>query len=1134
MKLVKNLIFGCMCCAIIMGTIGQVECDLDVVKGELGAKIDEYLTRITPFGFSGAALVAKNGEVILNKGYGMAIRSEKMPNTSKTVFSTGSITKQFTAAAIMKLEMQGKLNTNGLITEYFDSVPQDKSAITLHHLLTHTSGLVQDVGMDYDVAPRDETVEKMLAQPLEFDPGERFEYTNVGYSLLAAIVEHVSGQSYEEFLDEHLFKPAGMSFTGYRKPDWDQRVVAHWYVGAVDNGIALDKPYPYWNLMGNGGILSTTEDMYKWHLALLGNDILSEDVKKKLYTPFLNEYAYGWDVMDSPHGTLIKHDGGSTLGNAAEIRRYTDADIVIIVFCNADGGEVLFEKEVREKIEALVFGLDVEIPPQVLQHDTDYLKQFIGTYTLPTDGQVDVSLQGNALIATTQGQDAIHMLAFSDDADLSLHNDLNKRTQAIFEAAVKNDYSPFEVVLANREERYDRVREFINMRIDRYKDQTGSIESVHSLGTLPSSFEEGAVETAVELRGERGSIYFLSIWKDGQNIGVAPVRRAQGLTVPCMPVSNTEFAGYDLGMAKNVSLRFETDDAGHVTRLAVPGPLGELFASKQRNETGVDLTVDDLIRKHIDARGGYERLKFVQSQKIEQRIPLGSDEVLLTVYKKRPNLYRVDQQMPHGIVVSAVNSENAWMQMGQRSPMQRPGFAADHQRESVADFDGILVDFKEKGHTVEIVGVEDVEGTETIRVKVGLAGGADQYVFLDKHTFLMKKQIRTAYTPQGKIEVEDVYDDYREVEGVMLPFLIHSQQGPQRFDIRTTSVEFNVPVDEKLFIMPKKDVRFSNSDELDVFLEKQTAEGKFSGVVLIAKDGVSAFHKAYGFASKRFKVPNKPDTKFNIGSINKMFTSVAILQLCEQGKLILDDPIGNYLSGFPFDVSENVTVRHLLQHRSGWGHYWEDETYLATWTDLRTIDDYIEFIKDTPLGFEPGTSEQYSNTGFVVLGAIVEKVSGQSYYDYVREHIYKPAGMDHSDSYEMDMPVENLAIGYTNMSPFGPEEGYQRENIFLHSAKGTSAGGGYSTAEDLLKFDMVLRNDLLLSPSYTDLLFNRFNEPEEPRSRSGRIGFAGGAPGINGILEMNFDSGYTVIVLSNYDPPVAMDLAPEIMDMVSK
>ncbi|UCE18454.1 MAG: serine hydrolase [Gemmatimonadota bacterium] len=558
-----------------------------------------------------------------------------------------------------------------------------------------------------------------------------------------------------------------------------------------------------------------------------------------------------------------------------------------------------------------------------------------------------------------------------------------------------------------------------------------------------------------------------------------------------------------------------------------------LISSNVQAQTSVNQSVDEIIEKHIEALGGYETLKAIQTQRIEQRVSMGPQEIPITIYKKRPQLYRSEQIMPHGdIMVRAVNERNAWIQMGQRNPRQRPDFAADHQRESVADFDGILVDYERKGHSVEIVGMEDIEDTETYELKVRLASGAEQFVYLDSKSYLMKKQIRTAYTPQGEIQVEDVYDDYREVDGIMIPFLIHSQQGSQRFDIKTTAVTFNEPVDDEIFIIPKKHVQFSSTDELDIFLEKQTAEDKFSGVVLIAKDGTPTFHKAYGFASKRFKVPNRKDTKFNIGSINKLFTSVAILQLLEMGKLALDDSIGEYLSDFPEEVADKVTIRHLLQHRSGWGHYWEDETYLATWKDLRTIDDYMEFIENTPLDFEPGTGEQYSNTGYVVLGAIIEKVSRQNYYDYVRDHIFEPIGMKDTDSYEMDDPVENLAIGYTNMSPYGPEEGYQRENIFMHSVKGTSAGGGYSTAEDLLLFDIALRSDRLLRNKYTNMLFNNFNNEAEPGPRSGGVGFAGGAPGINGVIEMNFDTRYTVIVLSNYDPPVAMDLGAEIMDMV--
>ncbi|HEX7401864.1 MAG TPA: serine hydrolase domain-containing protein, partial [candidate division Zixibacteria bacterium] len=167
-----------------LGTFISAKAGEITAREETATKLDRYLTRITPFGFSGALLVAKDGMIILNQGYGMAIRSENIRNTAETVFSTGSITKQFTAAAIMKLKMGGKLNTSDPIGKFLDGVPKDKSKITIRHLLTHTSGLVQDVGGDYDAAPRDETVKKILAEPLEFKPGERFEYANVGYTLL--------------------------------------------------------------------------------------------------------------------------------------------------------------------------------------------------------------------------------------------------------------------------------------------------------------------------------------------------------------------------------------------------------------------------------------------------------------------------------------------------------------------------------------------------------------------------------------------------------------------------------------------------------------------------------------------------------------------------------------------------------------------------------------------------------------------------------------------------------------------------------------------------------------------------------------------------------------------------------------
>ncbi len=373
----KKLIGPVMVLAIIgsiisCGTTPQEDIQTQYVAAGLGEKVDDYLTRLVPFGFSGAALVARGDEVLLNKGYGLAISAGLIANTSQTIFSVGSITKQFTSAAIMKLEMMGKLNTGDSISKYFENVPDDKQGVTLHHLLTHTSGINDDVmGDDFEIAHRDETMRKILDNPLRFAPGEDFEYSNMGYSMLAAIVEIVSGIPYEQFLSEHLFAPSGMSFTGYRLPDFTGRTVAHWYTGVIDNGIPLDKDYPYWNYIGNGGILSTTDDMLKWHRALMGEQVLSTDAKKKLFTPFLNDYAYGWDVLDTERGTLIQHDGGSMLGCAADFKRFVDSNIVIMLFSNVSGPELLHRQGVRDKVADIVFGDDVELPYDVAQVKAD-------------------------------------------------------------------------------------------------------------------------------------------------------------------------------------------------------------------------------------------------------------------------------------------------------------------------------------------------------------------------------------------------------------------------------------------------------------------------------------------------------------------------------------------------------------------------------------------------------------------------------------------------------------------------------------------------------------------------------------------------------------------------------------------
>lgn len=318
---------------------------------------------------------------------------------------------------------------------------------------------------------------------------------------------------------------------------------------------------------------------------------------------------------------------------------------------------------------------------------------------------------------------------------------------------------------------------------------------------------------------------------------------------------------------------------------------------------------------------------------------------------------------------------------------------------------------------------------------------------------------------------------------------------------------------------------------LDTLVSKLAAADVFSGAVLVAKDGKVLYKRACGLASRAWNASNRTDTKFNLGSMNKMFTAVAIAQLAEQGKLSFNDSIGKHLTDYPNpEAARKVTIHHLLTHTSGIGDYFNDKFIQASRDRFRAIADYFPLFVNEPLEFEPGKQFRYSNAGFLVLGAIVQKVSGQDYFDYVREHIYKPAGMIHTDAYELDRDIPNLAVGYTREGMDGSRTaGERRNNIFMHVIKGGPAGGGYSTVEDLARFAQALRSHKLLSAQSTDLLLTGKTAAMGPTSKYGYgfiettleahriVGHSGGFPGINSNLDMYLDNGYTVAAMSNYD-----------------
>ncbi len=305
--------------------------------------LEKYFRVLEESGFSGIIAVGQNGEPWLTVGIGDMDKSQSKEWRMHTISTTGSITKQFTAVAILKLEEEGKLKVTDKISNYFDDVPVDKAEITIHHLLTHGAGLPGAVGDDYEILSAREFQQRAMNAELLFNPGEGYEYSNVGFTLAAMIVEQLSGKSYEEFLIQEFFKPAGMENTGYLMPKWKEKNMAFGLKGDQPWGSNYDrykeKGEVSYHLIGNGGVLSTAEDMIKWDKALTSGSILSKESLNKVFTKHNPEpggdsfYGYGYVVVDYDGGKLVKHNGGNQVF-FADYLRFLDKDRVIYVMCN--------------------------------------------------------------------------------------------------------------------------------------------------------------------------------------------------------------------------------------------------------------------------------------------------------------------------------------------------------------------------------------------------------------------------------------------------------------------------------------------------------------------------------------------------------------------------------------------------------------------------------------------------------------------------------------------------------------------------------------------------------------------------------------------------------------------------------
>ncbi|RPI99711.1 MAG: class A beta-lactamase-related serine hydrolase, partial [Candidatus Aminicenantes bacterium] len=380
-----------------------------------------YLERLEKLGFAGVVLVAKGDAPLFAEGFGLADRERGLRWTPATVSTVGSITKQFTGAAILKLEEDGKLGVSDPISKYFDGVPADKSAITLHHLLSHSSGLTdpEDLG-DWDPIPLADFVRQVLAKPLLFAPGRGYEYSNANFSLLGAIVEKLSGLGYEAFLRERLLAPNGIYETGYVLPQWGDGRMAQGYRGGALWGTVLGRPMiadgPAWPLRANGGIHSTVYDMLRWARALLAGRVLSAESMKKYWAPHVSEggdsfYGYGWVIAKAPDGTkIVTHNGGNGIF-FADMAIVPDAGLVVFLMTNVIA-EIRVANALLEQVGMrFLGGQPYPAIPEVVELDDAALKALPGIYRLPGKaGAYAVTLAGTDLFIEAEGHEAFDLL----------------------------------------------------------------------------------------------------------------------------------------------------------------------------------------------------------------------------------------------------------------------------------------------------------------------------------------------------------------------------------------------------------------------------------------------------------------------------------------------------------------------------------------------------------------------------------------------------------------------------------------------------------------------------------------------------------------------------------------------------
>lgn len=495
-----------------------------------GQAIDSYLQKLSGFGYSGVVLVSVDGKIVLRKGYGYADREKHIQIQPETRFDIGSLSKNFTAAAVLRLETDGNLRVEDPISKFLTDLPDDKRSVTIHQLLTHTAG-VTGPEHGYRVIAKKKAIQEILSTPLKFKPGTDWAYSNAGFVLLAAIIESASGQPYQEYMTQHIFRPAGLTSTGFwgrRLPPGSSRLLAKGYdeLGVVAD---MDKlSGDTWNDMGSGQIVSTVDDLYRWQQSLEQNRVIPAAELKKMLTPVMREepsenyftksYGYGIWAQTLPDGSHRFYHGGEFLGFSSELIWLPERKTVITALCNVRKELYPVHRRADRAIPEMLAGKKVPEVPSFVKLPTSDWNRLLGTYRLPTGGEFTLYRSPEGFAVGANGQDATILL----DGNFEQEGRLDARNQAsvtLLSSLLRGDNSGLAALGLGDAQAQDDIRH----EVYSLSNGRGSFKEVHAVGTYIGGLLGKFDETILKAEFENGAAYYRIQW-GGKDVAGTDVR----------------------------------------------------------------------------------------------------------------------------------------------------------------------------------------------------------------------------------------------------------------------------------------------------------------------------------------------------------------------------------------------------------------------------------------------------------------------------------------------------------------------------------------------------------------------------------------------------------------------------------